>query len=188
MSLDHIILGLLREPLSGYDIKQHFDKMICHFWAAEQSQIYRSLKKLELEDMLSCIEAPSDKGPARKIYSLTAKGREILHQWLRAEPLIDDVRATFVAQLCFMGDLEDPQQTLSFLGQLQVKQQQALAMLKSLDHLFRQSNPDYPDNLPWRDYHFALTLDMGISALESRIDWCERTISRLEQRSAAEAS
>ena len=186
MSLDHIILGLLSEPLSGYDLKTYFDKMINHFWAAEQSQIYRSLKKLEQEGLLNCAEAPPSKGPARKIYSLTAKGRAFLHQWLRDEPLIDKMRATFVAQLCFMGDLEDPQQTISFLEQLQLKQRQSLGMLKSLDHVFGQSNPNYPDSLPWRDYHFALTLDMGIFALESRIEWCERTITRLKRRVAGE--
>ena len=37
MSLEHILLGLLREPASGYDLKAIFDERIQHFWAAELS-------------------------------------------------------------------------------------------------------------------------------------------------------
>ena len=185
MSLDFIALGLLREPMSGYDLKQHFDRMISHFWCAEQSQIYRSLKKLERDGMIGCSEASSDKGPPRKVYSLTKHGKGFLHQWLRSEPVIDDLRISYVAQLCFMGELRDPGQTLAFLSQLQKQQQEAAAQLQSLDHLFRQSNPDYPDNLPWPEYHFALTLDLGLTSLLSRIDWCDRTITCLERKVAS---
>ena len=52
MSLDHVLLGLLREPASGFDLKGMFDQGIGHFWAAELSQIYPTLKRLERQGWL----------------------------------------------------------------------------------------------------------------------------------------
>ena len=45
MSVEMILLGLLREPASGYELKRFFDLGIRHFWAAEISQIYSALKR-----------------------------------------------------------------------------------------------------------------------------------------------
>ena len=47
MSLQHILLGLLREPASGYDLKAYFDSSVRYFWAAELSQIYPTLQRME---------------------------------------------------------------------------------------------------------------------------------------------
>ena len=48
MSLEHAILGFLNyRPFSGYDLKKIFDTSVRHFWPADQSQIYRTLSRLE---------------------------------------------------------------------------------------------------------------------------------------------
>jgi PadR family transcriptional regulator AphA len=57
MSLDPILLGLLREPASGYDLKALLDHGIGHFWAAELSQIYPTLKRLEKDGFLTSRKA-----------------------------------------------------------------------------------------------------------------------------------
>jgi len=47
MALEHAILGFLDYgPMSGYDLKKTFDDSVNHFWTAQQSQIYRALKKM----------------------------------------------------------------------------------------------------------------------------------------------
>ena len=80
MSLDHILLGLLREPRSGYDLKSRLDEAVRYFWPAELTQIYRILKRLEGEGLLRSRMVASDKGPARRVYSLTPAGRRTLQQ------------------------------------------------------------------------------------------------------------
>ena len=49
MSLKHAILGLLTiQPMTGYELKHEaFDTSIAHFWQADQSQIYRTLDRME---------------------------------------------------------------------------------------------------------------------------------------------
>ena len=75
MTLDHILLGLLREPQSGYELKAAFDLSLNYFWPAELSQIYRNLKRLEADGAVTSRSAPSEKGPERRVYSLTPAGR-----------------------------------------------------------------------------------------------------------------
>jgi len=46
-TLRYIILGLLgARPMSGYDIKQAFDRALAAYWNAGNSQIYTTLKSL----------------------------------------------------------------------------------------------------------------------------------------------
>ena len=48
MRLRHAILGLLfYAPQSGYDLSRAFASSVVHFWHADQSQIYRTLDRLE---------------------------------------------------------------------------------------------------------------------------------------------
>ena len=47
------MLGMLREPHSGYDIKKTFEKSLRSFWRAELSQIYPLLQKMEDEGLLT---------------------------------------------------------------------------------------------------------------------------------------
>src|SRR6266849_6316058 len=98
MSLDLILLGLLREPASGYGLKAQLDHGIEHFWTAELSQIYPTLKRLEKAGLLRSKQAASERGPGRVLYETTAAGRQVLAEWLRSEPQIGDVRTAFLAQ------------------------------------------------------------------------------------------
>ncbi|HKW51009.1 MAG TPA: PadR family transcriptional regulator, partial [Candidatus Eisenbacteria bacterium] len=68
MSLEFILLGLLRRPASGYDLKKFFDEGIGYFWAAELSQIYPTLKRLEKRGWVRGRAAASKRGSGRRVY------------------------------------------------------------------------------------------------------------------------
>ena len=84
MSLENILLGMLDEPASGYDLKTEFSEGARHFWSAELSQIYPTLKKMELRGWLSSEVASSAKGPPRRVFRRTDAGRKQLLEWLRS--------------------------------------------------------------------------------------------------------
>ena len=68
MSLEHAILGFLNyEPMSGYDIKKIVDISVSHFWPAVQSQIYKTLARMEKEDWLTVETISQDPRPPRKV-------------------------------------------------------------------------------------------------------------------------
>ena len=88
MSLEHILLGLLRTPATGYELKSTFENSIRHFWSARLSQIYPTLDKMERRAWLSSKKESSDKGPARRVYEVTPEGRAELGRWLQSGPVI----------------------------------------------------------------------------------------------------
>lgn len=91
MSLRAAILGFLAiEPTSGYTLKQRLDGSVRSFWSATQSQIYRELHGLQVDGLVSVEAVPGDGKPDRKVYSLTAQGREALAAWLEQplDPLV----------------------------------------------------------------------------------------------------
>ena len=87
MRLRHAILGLLsHRPQSGYDLNRAFSSSIVYFWYADQSQIYRTLDRLETDGAISTRVIPQSGRPYRRVHSLTESGRAELDAWL-ASPL-----------------------------------------------------------------------------------------------------
>ena len=87
MRLRHAILGLLfYAPQSGYDLSRAFASSVVHFWHADQSQIYRTLDRLEADGAISTRVIPQSGRPDRRVHSLTESGLAELDAWL-ASPL-----------------------------------------------------------------------------------------------------
>jgi DNA-binding PadR family transcriptional regulator len=187
VSLEHILLGMLREPASGYDLKKLFDERISYFWAAELSQIYPTLKRLERRRWVRSRRAESKRGPGRRIYDLTPAGRNELRAWLAGPPQFGDERFAYLGQLFFMGELGDLHRTLRFLRSVREHFAAKLAALQSLERLWREADPRYPDRLPAEDFHVHLALRKGLLALESHVTWCDESIPRLAARAPAAA-
>lgn len=182
MSLEHILLGLVREPASGYDLKRLFDERIAHFWAAELSQIYPTLKRLESRRWVRSRAAASARGTGKRLYDLTSAGRKELRAWLSAGPRFGDERFPFVAQLFFMGELGDRERTLRFLGAVREHFAAKLAALRSLERMWSEADPRYPDRLPEEDFHVQLALRKGLVSLEAHLAWCDESIARVKAR------
>lgn len=183
MSLDRILLGILREPASGYDIKQQFEKVFRHFWSADLAQIYRALAKLENDGLLTSRNEPSARGPERKVYARTAAGRKRLREWLAGGPVFGTEKFTYLAQAFFLAEAE-PEQRVAFYEALRTRFAAQLATLESIEQDWRQSNgPDFPGNLDAADFHSYLTLDMGISKTRALVEWAERALAAVRARS-----
>lgn len=183
MALEHILLGLLREPGSGSDIKRAFDEAIGHFWAAELSQVYPMLNRMAHDGLLEAAHVPSDKGPPRKVYSLTATGRERLHEWLGGQPVIGQERLEWLAQVWFLNEM--PERALPFMVSLRAEFARELATLEAIDAHWRSSDPRYPDKLPDTDLFPQFTLALGLKKLRVKLEWADDCIALLEARAAS---
>ena len=83
------ILGFLMESeMTGYDIKRRFQNPIGFFYRASDGSLYPALKKLARDGMVT-MRAESHGRRARKVYSITPKGREHFLRTLRepAQPI-----------------------------------------------------------------------------------------------------
>lgn len=116
MSLENGILGFLAmKPLSGYDIKRLFDMSTAYFWPADQTQIYRTLKKLTKEGLIEFKEQKKGETVDRKVYEITDKGREESLKQIKHNTVADFIsRDLFLIQLFFSGALKK-EERLEFL-------------------------------------------------------------------------
>ncbi|MGR6320498.1 PadR family transcriptional regulator [Micromonospora soli] len=93
MSLEHAILvSLLEQPASGYELARRFDRSIGRFWTATHQQIYRVLKRMEGDRWITGEEVGQEGLPDKKIWSVTPDGRSALVAWLRAPVQPEAVR------------------------------------------------------------------------------------------------
>ncbi|MEW2384009.1 PadR family transcriptional regulator [Micromonospora sp. NPDC047707] len=87
MALEHAILvSLLEQPGSGYELARRFERSIGRFWTATHQQIYRVLRRMETDGWVTAEEIGQDGRPDKRRYSVTAAGRRVLASWLR-EPV-----------------------------------------------------------------------------------------------------
>ncbi len=98
MNVRTLCLGILNfEDATGYEIrKMSIDGKYSHFIDASYGSIYPALNKLEVEGMVTCREETHPGKPARKIYSITAMGREELIKALQEPPTPDVFRSSFL--------------------------------------------------------------------------------------------
>jgi DNA-binding PadR family transcriptional regulator len=93
MALEHAILvSLLEQPGSGYELARRFERSIGRFWTATHQQIYRVLKRMETDGWVFAEEIGQDGRPDKRAYSVAAAGRAELIDWLRAPVQPEAVR------------------------------------------------------------------------------------------------
>lgn len=188
MSLPHILLGLIGEPVSGYEIKQEFDSSLRHFWFAELSQLYPALKKLEKEGLAISKAGHSNKGPSKRLYQRTEAGREELLRWLTAEPGVMPIRHPYLAQVFFMGAARNPQAALDFFKDLRGRLAQTKGTLEAVEAGWSTEDPRYPDDLPEDEFYMQMTLSAGIAVNRAYVSWCDDCIRRIKARFGLEGA
>jgi len=133
MDVKTVCLGMLtRGPASGYDLKKYFESTFGHFFAAGYGSIYPALGSLAEQSLVSCEEIPQDGKPDRKVYSITAEGRDVLMRALDNPAPAHKLRSEFLATL-FFADLMTEQQVDAVLDNRLGEAKEILATLDSMD-------------------------------------------------------
>jgi DNA-binding PadR family transcriptional regulator len=127
-----IVLGLL-DFIGGrgtpYDLKQAVGLTVGNFWTFQHAQLYTETERLAKAGLLD--EEREEGGRRRKHYSLTAKGRKALEDWLR-EPANDapELRNLGVLKV-FMG--ADPKTVAAAQAEAHERELQKYRELRELD-------------------------------------------------------
>lgn len=184
MSLQYAIMGLLSyKPMSGYDLKNVFDKSINFFWSAQLSQIYRDLGNLEAKGYVSAIVEAQEKRPDRKVYSVTPEGRQSFQQWLEKFPpnLTVPLRDEFIVHVFFGTQV--PTEDLEYQFRKLIREQkEIIASYKLIETAIEEygqalASPEEP--LYWR-----LTLKRGFIMAEASIRWAEESLKALSEHTS----
>lgn len=178
MSLDHAILGFLNyHPYTGYDLKKIFDTSIRHFWPADQSQIYRTLARLEENGWAVMERIPQEDRPDRKVYHITEAGRAELLRWISGPPPLGEPRSASLIQVFFSGQLPDEEILAKFEGYAAIMR----AILSQYDQVPAQIEPFQEEiSSPREHFFWLLTLENGIANMRANLAWAESVIERIK--------
>jgi Predicted transcriptional regulators len=107
--------------MTGYDIKQTFDKEKAEFWTAPFSQIYPELNRMLKDNQINLLKT-DPKNSRRKTYQLTNQGQSFFKDWLIL-PLSSESTTldndNFILRLHFLGTQQ--QSTINQLLELRIK-------------------------------------------------------------------
>ena len=77
-----ILLALKIKPSYGYELIQEISRFGFVEGQAPPGMIYRHLRELEENGLVSSEWETDGAGPAKRVYQLTAEGREVLEFWI----------------------------------------------------------------------------------------------------------
>ena len=162
MNTSDLCLGaLFFGDASGYEIKQRFETTFSHFQRASFGAIYPALSKLEKEGLVSARIEVQEKRPDKKVFSLTAAGRQHFVDSLQHTEPTESCRSDFIL-LMFFADYLTPEKLQSVLQKQEAELQKTLDILKQI----KSAYPHSPGQ--------AFTLDFGIHMKTAALDYLRR--------------
>ncbi|MCE1197189.1 PadR family transcriptional regulator, partial [bacterium] len=106
----YALLGFLSwKPFAGYDLKKLLSNSLSFHWSGNNNQVYGTLIQLHKEGSVSIEVMQQEKLPARKVYTITERGREELGAWLRAPAELPLARNDFATRLAWAHQLPEPE-------------------------------------------------------------------------------
>jgi DNA-binding PadR family transcriptional regulator len=169
-----VILSLLaKEPAHGYELRRRLAAALGPAGEAlNPGQVYVTLSRLERAGLVQAKEVPQPSHPDKKVYELTASGRERVEQWL------SDVTWSKVAPLEFHLKLVVAAAT-RLADPVALVDSQRLELLRELRQLQELAQREPPDS------DGALLLEGASLRLQADIRWlevCERRLVERESR------
>jgi PadR family transcriptional regulator AphA len=100
---DYPVLGMLcRGAVHGYDLCRELRERLGEIWTLRTSHIYALLAGLEKDGLVRHERVDQDTRPAKKVFRVTDKGREVFMAWARSPVTnVRDMRLEFLAKLHF---------------------------------------------------------------------------------------
>lgn len=171
----YAILGILTtECKSGYAIKQLIDRSLQHFWKISYGQIYPTLKLISQEGLAEVRTSVRDGKPDKNEYYLTAKGLEVLKNWLEQPIEQFPTERNEVLLKLFFGHYQSDESQQSLLQNYKEALKGRYQTYVAIEHAIQQ---DTSENLKY----WLFTLDYGKRITQATIEWCDFTLQQLHK-------
>jgi DNA-binding PadR family transcriptional regulator len=161
-AVSYVVLGFVEwaGEATPYRLKQLVAGSVGNFWTLQHAQLYSEPERLAKAGYLT--EERERGGRRRKVYTITARGRQALEEW-RAQPTdaIPELRAPALLKLFFGADP-------AALAPLQIEaHRRKLAEYEAIRDSMPESVPEGP----------RLALDAGIASTRQQIEWWQGVLA-----------
>lgn len=138
MEIQTIILGfLMHRSMTGYEIRQRFGVSFSFFSGLSYGSIYPAIGKLEEEGLVTTETDVREKGPKRKVCTITEKGRQAFLDALTGPLPLNRYKNSFLSRLFFFAFLP-PEKRLEMASGYRAHVEEGLETLKSFEPLIRE--------------------------------------------------
>jgi DNA-binding PadR family transcriptional regulator len=169
-----LMLGLISwlEPVHGYQVRRELTSWNVENWTdLKPGSIYHALRKMTEEGLLDEVGTEQVAGrPARTTYRTTFAGREeflrlLRKYWWEQHHPTDP----FVVALSFLPALSRREAVLALRNRA--------AVLRGYVDQSRSAQQSWDNEKP---VHVNWLMELGAVRAQAEIDWCERTVARVE--------
>ncbi|HZU83143.1 MAG TPA: PadR family transcriptional regulator [Polyangiaceae bacterium] len=152
------ILGFIeKEPQTGWELAARIEDVIGDFWNVTRSQIYRELKSLEAQGLVTSLETgPRDRQP----YRITEGGKRAFRRWIAEEPGPPTMRIPLVLQV-FFSDVVPREDVERSLDRLRAYHARRLQTYEGFEKEVDKTSGSYQ------------ALRLGLSFQRAMIDWID---------------
>ncbi|HWI60949.1 MAG TPA: helix-turn-helix transcriptional regulator [Symbiobacteriaceae bacterium] len=173
LAVKHGILGILAgRPRHGYELKTEFDNLTAGLWELNVGQIYSTLERMLKDGLVELFDDEEGAGEDRKIYRITADGRQELETWLSRPPLkARPMRDELYVRLGLLVE-KDRQAALDLLeSQRRVYHLQMAELTRQKIQVVRAQGPDRVRR--------EMMLDAALLHVDADLKWLENCEARL---------
>jgi DNA-binding PadR family transcriptional regulator len=159
----HLLALLAKEPAHGYELKLALEQIFGEAYPSPNiGQIYVTLKRLEQDGLVRSEDVEQTNRPNKKVYELTADGRDALRAWVDEPGEGPRVRDDFFVKLILapMAGLADRMELIN------LQRRHYLGIMRNLAGL--QASTSREDT-PGR-----LLIEGAMLHLQADLDWLER--------------
>ncbi|CAH1193274.1 hypothetical protein PAECIP111892_01182 [Paenibacillus auburnensis] len=138
MNTQDVILGLLmKEALTGYQIKQLLEDVFSNFYSSSYGTIYPTLARMEKEGFITKENVLQDGKPNKNILYITPKGRDHFNAYLLAPLEGDSIRKSDFMMRLYFGEFVGYDKVIIWLKQAQEESQKKLDQLLGQYSLYK---------------------------------------------------
>ncbi len=172
----YTVLGMLAlGNHTGYEIVKMIEGSTNYFWSESEGQIYPALALCVKEKLATCTEEQSQKiQRMKKVYSITAKGKKELIEWLKKEPKTTLVRNELLLKL-FFGKNMEVKDNLHHVIHSQKEVEEEIKIFINIREKLLREHKNSPHSKYW-----LITLDFGLKTAKAQLAWCKETEKVLE--------
>lgn len=179
-TLSFILLSfLVREPSSGYDLAQYMQRRVGLLWPVRHSQVYPELAKLEAAGMVTHERVEQEDRPDKKLFAVTATGRDALTVWAASPSDMAPLRDEFLIK-SYSQWLGDRQAIVAnFRSQAQAHRERLLAQETLLEFLRREWGEEALHRHDGPGFGSLSLIEFNVRYERAYIEWCEWAIGEL---------